>query len=156
MKNTIVTIAFTCVISACASTTVSTQSGGTSHCNKADWQQIGHKIGSSGKPVRLFNSLKDDCDGKIAETARASYLEGYREGIKEYCTYENGFSLGEQGKEGVMKCPLELREGFDKGYKIAFTALQKQKEEIKRIADKEQMRKQQTSDQLGKLRAPQQ
>lgn len=153
MKRMISIVILSAGLVACGSTSKPTKQDNTALCSESNWQQVGYKLALAGKDIRTFNTLKADCNNDIADSAKTTYIAGYHQGIKEYCTYENGLALGKEGKENVLQCPKELREGFDKGYQTALKAVQQQNERARRAADREQMRKQQSSDLIGSGRS---
>ncbi len=103
----------------------------TNDCLNNNWNQIGAEIAVSGKSVRNFLKYKERCPN-ITPDDKAAYLEGYSLGIKEYCTFANGFKMGYEGGENVVVCPLELRTAYQKGLKKGQKNLSLIKDKLKR------------------------
>ena len=93
-----------------------------------DWQQLGVKTAQSGQDVRTFDQYKNACGSALPEDAQTLYLDGYTAGIKEYCSYENGFERGQKGLQDPKVCPLEIRAEFDKGFRIGSLDRREKKE----------------------------
>lgn len=135
MKNHIQIILLASLLTACQSTTQEAQVNKAVYCNQADWSELGYNSALAAKSVRVFNSYKEDCNNTLPESAKETYLAGYTKGVKEYCSYENGYKLAELGLSNPSLCPLEMRRDFDLGYKAASKILEDQKEQAMRIAD---------------------
>jgi hypothetical protein len=140
MKNLIVTCFVAALLTACQSTS-DNATDITTLCNNDNWTEFGHKTALAGKSVRTFNTYKDKCADKLPQTAKETYLTGFRAGLKEFCTYENGYKTAEVGKENTKLCPLELRAEFDLGYTKGYKDLKDKKSEAKRLADQAEQRK---------------
>lgn len=112
-------------LSACNSTSKSVD---LDKCNQTNWNEVGYETAMSGKSVRYFNKFEEQCGIKLAKNAKSQYIEGFTLGIKEYCTYDNGFEIASKSLPNKKTCPFELRADFDKGYKVAAAALKEQKE----------------------------
>lgn len=136
-------------LAGCGSTSQPSNYSSETQCSDSNWQNVGYEVAMAGKSVRTFNQLKESCKDSIVPEARTSYLAGYQQGIKEFCSFENGLEQGKEGKLDVTACPKELRAEFERGYTIAAKAVEMQNEKAKRAADREQMRQQQTSDLIG-------
>ena len=109
--------------------------------SSTNWQEIGLKTAQKGKNVRTFERYKSSCGAALPENAKDLYLEGYTLGIKEYCSYENGFAVAEKGIDNPNVCPFEIRAEFDKGYKIGALE-QREKKENADYAERELARRQ--------------
>ena len=110
-------------------------------CINNNWIEIGYKTATSGKSVRHFNTYIEQCEDKLADNAKATYLDGFKKGIKEYCTYENGYKVGSESKHNNNTCPFELRTEFDNGYKIAVIKLKETKARLSQLSDDLEARK---------------
>jgi hypothetical protein len=141
MKKHIAILLLTTSIIGCQSTSSDSSGNSKSLCNNDSWKEFGKKIALSGKSVRTFNTYKDKCGEQLPVTAKETYLAGFREGLVEFCTYENGYNIGGKGKDDTKLCPLELRKQFELGYKKGQKDLQDNKDEARRLADQEEQRK---------------
>lgn len=88
-------------------------------CENNDWTEIGYKQAISGKSVRSFEIYKKKCGDNLIASSKSTFLDGYTHGIKEYCTFDNGYELATKTLSMTNICPHELREDFTKGYETA-------------------------------------
>ncbi|HEY6527225.1 MAG TPA: DUF2799 domain-containing protein [Cellvibrionaceae bacterium] len=87
-------------------------------CTGQDWTGFGYKAGAEGKSVHEFDAHRSDCGAKLEKNALKAYLDGYTRGIVEFCTYENGYAMGNKKLPMSENCPLEVRASFVKGYNV--------------------------------------
>jgi hypothetical protein len=91
-------------------------------CLQANWYELGWKDGNLGKPRSLFQEHADACVKHNVLAEQAEYFRGRDEGLKNFCTYDNGFSQGRYGKSYNYVCPPDLEAsflaGFTRGRKI--------------------------------------
>ncbi len=85
-------------------------------CLEADWFEIGRRDGTMGKPRALFQQHRDACLKHSINPNRDAYYEGREEGLKFYCTEDNGFKQGRLGRKYQYVCPPELEPDFLAGY----------------------------------------
>ena len=85
-------------------------------CLEADWFEIGRRDGSMGKPRALFQQHRDACLKHSVNPNRDAYYEGRDEGLKFYCTKDNGFEQGRLGRKYHYVCPPEFEPDFLAGY----------------------------------------
>lgn len=111
MKNLIVTLLFAVVISACAGTSSKIA------CVDNEWYSMGYDYASKGKSVRTFDQYRDQCGDSLEEDAMSEYLDGYAEGLVEYCTFQKGYERGVNNGKPLDICPMEMRDAYVKGYK---------------------------------------
>lgn len=105
----------------------------------SNWQVLGKQVALAGKSVREFDKYKASCGATLPDNAQAQYLDGYTAGINQYCSYENGFKLGEKGIPDPLICPLEVRAEFDKGFRIG-TLERREKQHNRELAEREKDR----------------
>jgi hypothetical protein len=88
----------------------------TAACANTDWYRFGVNDGTLGVPVSERTERFTDCAelGRPADVA--SYQAGRAEGLKEYCTAENGYDVGYRGRRYERVCPPELEPDFLQGY----------------------------------------
>ena len=106
-------------------------------CSNQDWHQLGVTTAKQGKSVRTFNKYRDNCGDTLDKNAMAQYLDGYSKAIIEYCTYDNGYNIGETGLSKPDICPTELTEKFEKGYSDGARYLAIVKDEMKKENEKQ-------------------
>ncbi len=96
------------VLGACASQ----PSVSENQCRAGDWQTIGYQDGRSGYASTRLLDHQEACGEFQIYPERSAYLDGWHEGVEEFCTPGNGFSLGERGRALPTVCPATSRSGF--------------------------------------------
>ena len=66
-------------------------------CKAGDWQSVGFRDGSSGRSSARILQHQEACGEYEIVPDRTSYLAGWREGLDQYCTAQNGFDVGRRG-----------------------------------------------------------
>ena len=91
-------------------------------CLQANWYELGWRDGNLGKPRSLFQKHADACVKHNVRAEKMDYFRGRDDGLKNFCTYDNGFSQGKYGKKFNYVCPSNLEAtflaGFSKGRKV--------------------------------------
>jgi len=85
-------------------------------CRLGDWYQHGLQDGQNGASNKA-SSYAEDCKEYGVTVNTKLYNDGRDEGLKSYCTYENGSYLGESGGSYNNVCPAGLSAEFLSGYK---------------------------------------
>lgn len=85
-------------------------------CLEADWYQIGYRDGRAGLPRAQFQRHGDACLDHGIRPERSAYYRGREEGLRGYCTEQNGFELGKRGIAYRGVCPPELEAAFRTAY----------------------------------------
>ncbi|TLX48743.1 hypothetical protein C1E24_02415 [Pseudoalteromonas phenolica] len=113
-------------------------------CNasESEWYEFGQNSAITGKSVRIFDAFKQQCAKQLTPTAQKSYIDGFSDGLISYCTFDNGFKRGQEGLELNQSCPLEIRQEFEKGYKIGKKTRDEKLKQAE-FARREQLRSQQ-------------
>ena len=93
------------VLSSCASLS-------ESQCIAGDWQTVGFRDGSAGNPQSMLLQHQDACVKHGVIPQRESYLDGWTQGVRNYCTPENGFAIGDRGSSYANVCPDDLEPSF--------------------------------------------
>ncbi len=150
MKNKIAVLFVIALLQACSSSGISTLNDLGLSCQEGDWSKLGYKVAFDGQAVRKFNDLAEVCGKSISKTARSTFQKGYAEGIKKYCTYDNGYKLAESGKSNKQICPLELRKDFEHGYLAAYKIIEAHKEQQKRLSEYDNKQEQGSSAGAGR------
>ena len=73
-------------------------------CKAGDWQSVGYRDGSSGYSSSRILQHQEACGEYEIVPDRSSYLAGWREGLDEYCTAQNGFDVGRRGGRSNSVC----------------------------------------------------
>lgn len=87
-----------------------------SECREADWTIIGLEDGASGRPVSYIGRHREACAEHGVTPDLALYQRGHTEGLKQFCTGDNGFRQGRAGRTYNNVCPAELNGQFLAGY----------------------------------------
>ena len=85
-------------------------------CAATDWQRFGVNDGKLGVPTESRASRFDDCATVGAAVDLAAYQTGRSEGLLSYCTTENGYEVGYDGRRYKNVCPPTLEPDFLQGY----------------------------------------
>ena len=87
-------------------------------CLRADWYAVGLEDGARGQAVERLGNHRRACaeHGITPQTER--YIAGRAEGLKSYCTYERGVSVGRSGQGYSAVCPEGLAGRFSAGYQL--------------------------------------
>ena len=84
-------------------------------CLLGDWYQVGLSDGQKGKNSHAAEYNKDCSEYQVQVDVKL-YSEGRSEGLKSFCTYENGVSLSKSNQSYNNVCPAELSLEFLSGY----------------------------------------
>ncbi|WP_303721053.1 DUF2799 domain-containing protein [Malonomonas rubra] len=87
-----------------------------SECLNADWQIIGMEDGTRGRRLAYIGKHREACAEYNVAPSLEQYQQGHSQGLKQYCTYNNGFGLGQHGKYFNDVCPPELIGDYQIGY----------------------------------------
>lgn len=87
-----------------------------SECQKADWQVIGLEDGAKGRVVSYIGNHREACAEHGVKPDLAQYNLGREAGLRQYCTYRNGFSKGRKGYSYNDVCQAELQDAYLAGY----------------------------------------
>ena len=98
-----------CFLSACATMN-------RSECLNADWQIIGMEDGSRGQRLAYIGKHREACAEYNVAPDLEKYQQGRLQGLKQYCTYNNGFGLGQRGSNFNDVCPPGLIDDYQIGY----------------------------------------
>ncbi|WP_273857183.1 DUF2799 domain-containing protein [Photobacterium sp. GSS17] len=84
-------------------------------CQLGEWYQIGLADGQEGKKNQSATYSKDCVEYGVAVDVQR-YNNGRSDGLKSYCSYNNGILVGQANKEYENVCPAELANEFLAGY----------------------------------------
>ncbi len=85
-------------------------------CTNTDWQRYGVNDGRLGIPSSDRADLISDCAEIGHPLDVTAYQAGRAEGLREYCTVENGYQVGYIGQRYSQVCPPSLEADFLQGY----------------------------------------
>jgi hypothetical protein len=86
-------------------------------CAVADWQQIGYKDGSEGRPRARIEEHARACAQAGMDVDRVRYFNGHDKGLGYYCTPSNGLRVGRAGQPYYDVCPPHMAPGFLEPYR---------------------------------------
>lgn len=90
------------------------RNGAKEYCTPS--QQTGLLEGQSGIPSNAINGRLPICNRAGVSLDVSSYLKGHQEGLKRFCTYENGNNIAMTGQRLPDVCPKNLTANFSKGW----------------------------------------
>jgi hypothetical protein len=85
-------------------------------CRTANWYNLGARDAKNGEPSSIIADYRRACAKADVVADGALYLLGHADGQREYCTEENGYSLGRKGKMYQYACEGERSNLFMRGY----------------------------------------
>ncbi len=92
-------------------------------CRLGDWQAVGYQDGVNGRDPMYLSKHLDACTDYGISPDKKAYSLGRDEGLKQFCTYDNGLSFGKSNRGYANVCPAELAKdflrGYEKGKKVA-------------------------------------
>lgn len=84
-------------------------------CATRDWQRFGENDGRLGVPVSDRRDDFQECERLGYPPDRDAYGAGWVTGLSHYCTAENGFRVGIDGRKYENVCPPEWEFEFLQG-----------------------------------------
>ena len=85
-------------------------------CQATNWQQFGVNDGRLGVPSSDRGSTFSDCAELGEPVDIVAYEAGRTEGLQAYCTVENGYTVGYEGRRYHKVCPPSIEPDFLQGY----------------------------------------
>jgi hypothetical protein len=92
------------------------QSPAEDECREADWKIIGLEDGARGHHLSYIGKHRKACAEYGVKPDLALYERGHANGLKQFCTADNGYSLGHAGRAYNNVCPATLSGQFLAGY----------------------------------------
>jgi len=89
-------------------------------CVAGDWADLGKAHASVGKPTSHLDAVVKSCGKHGITPDTNAYLSGWHQGVRNYCTPLNGFTLGKQYKTKSPICPPALSARFEHAYQLGF------------------------------------
>lgn len=87
-------------------------------CRAVDWNGLGQSDGAAGRSQSYFEWHREACAKHGLSVDQPSWLSGWEQGIRSYCTPQRGLSEGLAGRSYSGACPAELAYGFETSYQI--------------------------------------
>jgi len=85
-------------------------------CVTGSWSDIGYKDGVNGTARGKLADYAKTCAKYGVTPDRTAYLAAFDQGLLKYCTYEQGFERGENGRSFNQVCGGDPQSGFAQGY----------------------------------------
>jgi len=95
-----------------------------SECQTVDWRTVGYEDGVTGQAGARIAQHRKACAKHGVTPDLDAYQSGREQGLREYCTAENGFRLGERGAQLPGFCPDERQAAFESAYRDGFQLYQ--------------------------------
>ena len=109
-------------------------------CYSVNWADKGYQDGTNGRSRSTLNDYIDSCRQFGTDVNRRAYLDGYESGLVHYCTYDKGFSTGENGDVYNAVCSgpnaANFRRGYEDGH-AQFEYVDKYDQALERVHNKE-------------------
>ena len=90
-----------------------------SFCKESNWQDLGYKIGKEDQNLQSalvgFNSMCSHFEEPELKPNLTMIKHGHMIGVKEYCTYSNGYKAGFSQKVTSINCSKTKHKPFFKG-----------------------------------------
>lgn len=81
-------------------------------CQTANWKDLGVRDGSYGYDSTRIASHTKACSEHGINPDVNAYNQGYKAGLRVYCTPEKGFEIGRTGSFSRATCPADLAPAF--------------------------------------------
>ncbi len=101
-------------------------------CQTTNWLERGKSDALRGKVTPQDSKYQKDCSEHGITMEREKYLSGYDEGLKLYCTYQNGYKLGLDSGTEHLYCNQKSIE-FQKGNKLGIEVFEQNKRKAEAI-----------------------
>lgn len=85
-------------------------------CLANDWQTLGYRDGVNGRRSTELLKHQDACLKHGVTPDRQQYTMGWQQGVREYCTPNNAFYIGETGAGHYNICPADQATAFLDAY----------------------------------------
>lgn len=90
-------------------------------CRSGDWYGVGLVDGQNGAPLSRLSDHREACAEFGISIDGDRYRAGRDEGLRSYCTPENGVHVGRSGATYHNVCPAELAGEFMRQYRFGYT-----------------------------------
>lgn len=107
--TSVLLLCFLILVAGCATLT-------KDECLYGDWRTIGYDDGAAGQPPARISEHQKSCVEYGITPDFTLYHQGYAQGVKLFCTRQNGYDKGVAGYSYAGICPPELEDAFLSGY----------------------------------------
>jgi hypothetical protein len=115
MKHLATLVAVTALAALSACTMVPAEER-AAQCAQTDWTKFGVNDGTLGVPTSDRSDKFADCAEVGQPADLVAYQAGRTQGLQTYCTLENGYKVGLEGRRYDNVCPPSLAADFLQGY----------------------------------------
>lgn len=88
-------------------------------CRTADWSRLGQEDGMAGRAWSHVEQHRNACARHGLPVDEQRWSAGWEQGIRAFCTPENGLIHGREGRHYANSCPADLKPGFEAAYSVA-------------------------------------
>jgi len=85
-------------------------------CLSADWETVGYRDGARGVHYTYLEKHRESCVKYEVIPDDAAYRNGWEQGIRSYCTADNGYRAGTAGRAYRNICPADVAGDFLAGW----------------------------------------
>jgi hypothetical protein len=85
-------------------------------CETTDWYDRGLRDGRVGEFTSALTKYKEQCSAHNITVDAHFYKMGYNDGLKQFCTFDNGHKEGLAGRVDLNVCPESSRGEYYRGY----------------------------------------
>jgi hypothetical protein len=111
--RTIVLAAAALALSGCATGPIMD----VAQCQVADWRQLGYQDAAGGVDASRFAARDQACMTAGYPGKSELYMAGHAEGLRVFCTPQNAFRTGLDGRSYGGQCPPDLDPQFRTAYR---------------------------------------
>ncbi|MBV1908510.1 MAG: DUF2799 domain-containing protein [Kangiellaceae bacterium] len=87
-----------------------------SECQSANWEIIGLEDGSKGRNTSYIGEHREACSEYRIAPDLTSYIKGHKQGLKQFCTQQNGYQQGVKGATNNQVCTGSSVRDFNRGH----------------------------------------
>ena len=84
-------------------------------CQSSNWEQYG-ETDANDHHVNRYDLYLKECNEFGVTPNSAQYESGFKKGLEELCTFQNGYLIGNEGSVLPRICPKEAQDKFVQGY----------------------------------------
>ena len=86
-------------------------------CLNANWESVGYHDGKRGVHYSRLDKHRDSCAEYQVVPDQGAYRNGWEQGIRLYCTADNGYRTGQAGKAHSNICPADVASIYISGWR---------------------------------------
>ncbi len=86
-------------------------------CLNANWEAVGYSDGSRGVHYTQLEKHRQSCVEHQVVPDDEAYRDGWEQGIRRYCTADNGYRAGQSGRALNNRCPADVADDYISGWR---------------------------------------